>query len=267
LPSSALRAIADLTGFEKLTGTSFNDNLHGDSSNNTLDGGNGNDALFYNGGLDILNGNTGTDTADFSQNGSSVFVDLAAGGFEAKSNGTSNAGTGNYKRYRRSAKHREYRRINLDDILRGDSRGNIINGGNGSDILEGRGGNDNLNGHIGNDSYDFRSLSGAATGTDRIFDESGTDKLLVSTFLGLSAFRDGNDIVVTLPTGSVRVLDHFNGHAVENVVHANGKTVVLAVGTIGGAASGIIAGTRGGDELDGRGGDDFLFGTAATITC
>ena len=259
LPSSSLRAIADLAGFEKLTGTSFNDTLHGNSGNNTLDGGNGNDALFYNGGLDILNGNTGSDTADFSQNGSSVFVDLAGGGFEARSNGTSNAATGNNVDIADLQSIENLTGSIFSDVLRGDSRGNTIDGGNGADILDGRGGSDTLKGGLGGDSYDFRAQAGA-TGADRIFDESGADRLLVNNFIGLSALRDGNDIVVSLPTGSVRVLDHFNGHAVENVVDANGRSVVLAVGNIGGPVGGIIAGTRGAETLEGRGGDDLLFG-------
>ncbi|HTF72135.1 MAG TPA: M10 family metallopeptidase C-terminal domain-containing protein, partial [Edaphobacter sp.] len=199
LPNSTLRSIADLAGFEKLTGTSFNDALHGNSSDNTLDGGSGNDSLFYNGGLDVLNGNTGSDTADFSQNGSSVLVDLAGGGFEARSNGTSNAGTGDNIKIADLQSIENLTGSIFDDILRGDSGGNIIDGGKGADILDGRGGNDNLKGGAGNDAYDFGGQSGT-TGADRIFDDSGIDKLFINRFLGLSASRDGNDIVVTLPT-------------------------------------------------------------------
>ena len=60
-------------------------------------------------------------------------------------------------------------------------------------------------------------------------------------------------------TGSFTVVDHFAGHAIENIV-AGSQTVVLATGTIGGNASGLIAGSNKSETLDGRGGDDLLYG-------
>ena len=72
--------------------------------------------------------------------------------------------------------------------------------------------------------------------------------------------RSGNDLLLTLPGGTIRIVDHFNGHAVENIIDANGNSMVLATGLIGGSAPGIITADDSGQTLDGRGGDDFLFG-------
>ena len=206
LPSSSLRPIADLTGFENITGTPFNDALHGNSGNNTLDGGAGNDVLFYNGGLDVLNGNTGNDTADFSQFASAVFVDLAGGGFEAKSNGTANASAGGLVAIADLQSIENLSGTLYNDILRGDA---------GANVLDGNGGNDTLGGGAGNDTYDFR---GTALGNDVFSDDSGADRILIDNFPNIvSAARVGNDLLVRMTTGTFRIVDHFNGHTIETL--------------------------------------------------
>jgi Ca2+-binding RTX toxin-like protein len=150
------------------------------------------------------------------------------------------------------------------DVLRGienvigSNLRETITGNELDNILAGRGGNDNINGGAGNDTYDFRGS--AVLGTDTFNDESGTDKVLVSSFNDIqSSVRVGNNLVVNLSKiGSFTVVDHFAGHAIENIV-AGSQTLVLATGLIGGAAAGIISGTDGNETLDGMGGDDMLF--------
>jgi Ca2+-binding RTX toxin-like protein len=71
------------------------------------------------------------------------------------------------------------------DILRdienvtGSNRGETINGNEQDNVLAGRGGNDTIVGGAGNDAYDSR---GAGQGTDRFFDTSGSDKVLIDNF-------------------------------------------------------------------------------------
>jgi serralysin len=137
-------------------------------------------------------------------------------------------------------------------------------GGGGDDTLVGSGGNDNVNGGAGNDTYDF---TGGGLAFDRFFDESGTsDRVVIDSFSqilpsfgGLTTGRDGNDLVIILTTGTLRIVDHFNGHQIESIATPDGQSMVLANGLVGGNGSGIIAGTHKGETLDGLGGDDFLF--------
>jgi len=65
-----------LTQVENIIGGGGNDNLVGDGSANTLDGGAGDDTLQGKGGDDDLIGGAGIDTADYSQSGAGVVIDL-----------------------------------------------------------------------------------------------------------------------------------------------------------------------------------------------
>jgi serralysin len=250
-----IRPIAELALFNNLVGSGFDDVLGGTAGNNTLDGRAGNDILSYTGGLDVLNGNTGTDMADFSGMTSAVFVDLAGGGREAKSNGTTNASTGSLADIADLAAIENLTGTDFIDVLRGDGNPNVINGGGGNDILGGRGGDDTVNGGAGDDTYEF-----VESGLDRFFDQSGTDKIVISDINRVTgAARVGDDLIVKFSASSFRIVDHFAGHPIENLLDAT-HGVVLATSTVGGNASGIIAGTDRNDLLDGRGGDDLLYG-------
>jgi serralysin len=141
----------------------------------------------------------------------------------------------------------------------GSNRPETINGNELDNVLEGRGGNDTLNGGARNDTY---VMTGPSLGTDRFFDDSGSDKVLINTLRDLvSATRDGNDLVVTLVGGSsFQVVDHFNGHPIETLATLDGRSVTLSTSLTGGNGPGIIAAGKGGQTLNGNGGDDFLFG-------
>ena len=154
---TTLRAIADLAGFENLVGTPFDDGLIGNSGDNTLDGGAGADFLYYDGGLDVLNGNTGTDTADFSRMSSAVLVDLAGPGLEAKTDFTTDAGSGRFVDIADLQSIENVAGTRFADVLRGDANGNVLEGGRGDDTLAGRGGADTVRGGADNDT----TISGA----------------------------------------------------------------------------------------------------------
>ena len=262
---TALRAIADLGGFENLIGTPFADNLTGTSGNNNIDGGAGDDIISYTGGLDVLNGNTGIDTVQFNGMTSAVFVDLAGGGYEAKGNGTANANTGGLSNLADLQSIENLVGTSYNDVLRGDANANVINGGGGNDTLDGRAGDDVLNGGSGNntlnggpdnDTYQF-----AGSAHDRYFDDSGTDKIVIDSVKDItSAGRVGNDLVIKLTTGTIEIIDQFNGHPIETLVDSHGISLVLATSMTGGDLGGIIGGTDGDDVIDGRGGDDYLYG-------
>ena len=253
---TALRAIADLGGFENLVGTAFADSLSDNSGNNNIDAGAGDDFLSYTGGLDVLNGNSGIDTAQFNGMTSAVFVDLAGGGYEAKGNGTANANNGGLSNLADLQSIENLVGTSYNDVLRGDANANVINGGAGDDILGGRGGNNTLNGGAGNDIYEF-----TGSPRDRYFDDSGADKITVGSVNDiLGAGRQGNDLIIKFTNGTIDIVDEFNGHPIETLVDLHGISLVLATSMTGGDLGGIIGGTDGDDAIDGRGGDDYLYG-------
>lgn len=258
LPGATLRPIAELSRFDNLVGTAFNDVLRGTTGDNILDGQAGNDTLYYSGGLDVLNGNIGNDTADFSKMTSAVFVDLVGGGYEAKSNQTADANDGDLSNIANLQSIENLTGTAFRDVLRGDANANIINGGAGNDILAGRGGNDALNGGAGDDTYEF---IGSGLGVDKIFDESGADdKVIVGNLSNLTgAVRDGDDLIITMSTGSFRIVGQYAGHSIEHLQDAT-SVVMLATSGIADNGAGIVAGTGSSDMLNGAGGDDTLYG-------
>ena len=234
-----------LRGIENVTGSSHGDNITGNDQANVLDDGGA-------GSPDTLQGLKGDDTyvvanagdtlVEFANEGHDTVVTtltqltLLSNFEDLKYSGTGNfTGTGN-------------------------GVANLIQGNVGNDHLIGLGGDDELDGGANDDVYDYRGSFGQAFGNDRISDASGTDTIAVDSFSTVQTSRSGSDLVLTLPGGTIRIVDHFNGHAVENIVDANGNSMVLATGLIGGGVPGIITGTNGNDLLDGKGGDDFLFG-------
>jgi len=246
---SVLVSIDTLRNIENVIGAVGNDDIRGNNQNNVLDGREGADILDGGIGDDTLIGGAGSDTASFvSRDGANPQVSqitLGLNGADGSARFSNNIGTFEI------------------DVLRGienvtgSNLAETITGNGVPNTLAGRGGNDTVNGGAGNDTYDFR---GTRLGSDRFFDESGTDRVLVTSFNDItSSVRLGNDLLVTLTTGSFQVVNHFLGRPIENIV-ASGQTLVLATGTIGGSASGIITGTDTGELLDGGGGDDLLFG-------
>jgi serralysin len=223
-------------GIDYLIGFDGKDTLDGGGGfANTLQGGTGDDTYIVNNSNDTLVefANEGHDTVLTTLTNVTLLTNFE----DLKYSGTANfTGTGN-------------------DVA------NLIQGDAGSDHLIGLGGDDELDGGANNDVYDYRGSFGVAFGNDRISDVSGADAILVNSFSDvLNSQRVGSDLVLTLSGGTIRIVDQFNGHTVESLTDANGNSMVLATGLIGGGVPGIITGTSGNDLLDGKGGDDFLFG-------
>jgi Ca2+-binding RTX toxin-like protein len=153
----------------------------------------------------------------------------------------------------------------IENVI-GSNHNETINGNEQANFLDGRGGNDNLDGGDGGDTYNY--AGDQSFGNDTIFDSSGDDAVIVTSFSDvIGAQHVGNDLLLTLVAdgtttiaGTIRIVDHFNGHQIEDIFDAQGNEMVLATGLTGGNAPGIIAGGNGGETLDGKGGDDFLFG-------
>jgi Ca2+-binding RTX toxin-like protein len=154
-------------GDDILNGNDGNDNLQGGLGNDTLNGNDGDDNLQGGAGNDTLIGGKGSDTADYSDHGAAVIVDLdgsktltqvgSVGEKDVINPMTSSADVENI---RGSAQN---------DTLTGDANANIIWGGAGNDIIRGGNGNDSLYGEAGADDIDGQN------GDDYIVGGTGLD--------------------------------------------------------------------------------------------
>jgi Ca2+-binding RTX toxin-like protein len=264
-----------LRGIENVIGGSHSEIIIGNEQDNTLRGNGGNDIIDGGLGNDIIIGGdpvfvigsglrSSIDTASYvSHDGVTDFfgADLIALG--------QNGADGSYTRLGQTGTVETDVLRGIENVT-GSNRIEVIIGNDQDNTLEGRGGNDHLVGGAGDDTVnggadgDVYDFTGVNLGSDRFFDESGADAVVVNSFSDIlpdGTGRDGNDLVVHLTTGTFRIVDHFNGHQIEAILASDtGQSMVLANGLIGGNGNGIIAGTHKGETLDGRGGDDFLFG-------
>ena len=214
-----------LSGFENVSGTSFDDLLTGDNSTNTLYGRADSDTLNGLGGSDTLYGEEGTDVL----NGGTEDDILYGGADDDTLNG--------------DADH---------DTLYGDGGNDILNGGAGNDRLMGGAGNDALNGDSGTDTADYRNLDTgisadlttgitAYNGSDEedtlkdienltgtLSSDTLTGNDLANTLEGL----DGNDILSGLDGD-----DHLTGGEGDDQL-------------IGGAGADTLTGNEGTDTAD-----------------
>lgn len=248
-----------LTGFAALTGTGNNlvNTITGNAAANTLDGGTAGDVLRGRGGDDTYIVDNASDVVDETGGGSNdIDTVRAAVSFSLATASQTVGAVENVTLTGTTAI--DAIGNGLDNLLVGNSAANTLTGNGGADTLEGGLGSDTLVGGVGNDTYRYSNFSG----TDRIIESSGSDTLLLTSLARLtSASRNGVDLIVTLSTGSITIVDHFTTGTVE-FLNQNGKNVVLATGLVGGDASGLITGTNAADEMDGNGGDDILFGNA-----
>jgi len=166
----------NLSGFENLSGSSFNDALTGDNGDNLLAGYSGND---------VLSGGKGDDNL------------LGDGVVEADTHDTGGSGP----------------IVTIDDVSLvafPDPAGNdVLDGGKGDDRLNGGGGDDILTGGNNKDVFVFQS----ASGDDHITDFAKHDKIQFDGVVGVDDFSDltlvavGPNVLITWGTGDSIVLD------------------------------------------------------------
>lgn len=103
-----------------------------------------------------------------------------------------------------------------NDTLHGLSGDDLIYGGPGDDTINGGPGNDRISGGAGNDHYIYE----AGGGHDVIFDDNSGYDVLEVRGVGLDNItcrRHGEDLVVLVPQGSIRIVNHFAGEGLESV--------------------------------------------------
>ncbi len=241
----------------KTTGTSGNDSLVGISrddawGNDTIFAGAGDDTISSGKGVDRISGEKGNDWISAGSGRDTLYGgdgndtihadegdDLAYGG-----NGSDSisGGDGN-------------------DRLYGDAGNDLIFGGAGNDVLYGGAGDDALDGGLGDDVY----VWALKNRNDRITDAGGSDTLRIDgvDLKDVRVTLDGNDLVLFLPGGSVRLVGHTLG----------GIEMVQFGGTLHDLRQMLLqkTGTSGNDSLvgisrDDAWGSDTLFGGAGHDT-
>ena len=231
---------------EHLVGGSGGDLLVGNESANRLVGGPGDDVLRGGLGDDVLLGGPGADTADYSDAGGAVDIDLGR---------------------RRAIDDRDGRdRLRgLEDAfggtgadsLAGNEGPNVLRGGPGEDDLEGRGGDDTLLGGHGDD------LLVGGDGSDVLTGEEGTDDLDGGQGRDLADYDDApGGVEVDLGRGDATDDGHGASDSIDDVEDVAGSS--FGDDLRGDDGDNVLAGRDGDDVLVGRGGRDDLRGGEGT---
>jgi Ca2+-binding RTX toxin-like protein len=262
-----------LRSIENVTGSALAETIVGNELSNTLDGRGGNDTLDGGLGNDLIIGGPGIDTVSYlSHDGlgplpgemNSIQLGQNGGdGFFARTEVVSGTTTTVETDTLRGIEN--VTGSNASEFIVGNELDNVLNGRGGNNEFVGEGGNDTLIGGSGDDfyvfddSYVFAVPRTTNIGNDTISDSGGNDTIFLGANTLAASRQVGNDLLLTLRTGTVQVLDQFGTHHVETLFDGN-NFLTLAAGMTGGNGSGIISGTDGNDVMDGRGGDDWLYG-------
>jgi RTX calcium-binding nonapeptide repeat (4 copies) len=216
------------------TGNDSDNIITGSRGANVLSGGNGNDTFKMvaqlNAAVDTFNGGANTDTADFSQFGAAVWVDMTYNGADAWTRDTTALTSGTYRAIADFSAVENITGTSFADSLRGNAGSNVLDGGNGIDTLlmsatATAASLDVFNGGAGTDTADFASFASA------IWLDLG--------FAGVEAWTRDQ---ATLASGTYRTIADLN--AVENVTGT-----AFADFLKGDAAANTLLGGNGQDKL------------------
>ncbi|WP_372096669.1 beta strand repeat-containing protein [Tistrella mobilis] len=141
-----------LVSIEAVHGSMVDDQLIGSTAGEILRGFSGSDILRGGGGADLLDGGAGIDIASYTDSGSAVTVDLAAG-----------IGLGGDAEGDRLISIEVVHGSNYNDQLTGSARAETLRGFAGDDILEGGNGADRLEGGEGSDTASYAGAASAVT--------------------------------------------------------------------------------------------------------
>ncbi|MGH6768874.1 MAG: calcium-binding protein [Xanthobacteraceae bacterium] len=214
----------------------------------------GNDVLNYTGGVVTADGGSGSDTFDFSGFGSAVRVDLAGGGWEAKTMDRMSLTGGTWRDIADIAGIENLTGSAGADDLRGTNAANRLLGGSGNDLLAGRGGNDFLAGNDGNDRLS------AGAGNDTLYAGNGNDLLYAEAGNDILKGEAGNDYI-NAASGNDKLFggahnDKLYGSTGNDALYGENGTDLL----YGGTGNDKLSGGSSNDKLFGDAGNDYLFG-------
>lgn len=299
-------------GADHLEGGAGNDLIEGGAGNDTLSGGAGSDKYFFGvgHGQDIIDnsGDTGFTTIAFAEEISPYSVQVTRSGNDLILNigdqGDAITVTGYFNSEATTSRAVDQIEFNngqtvwsIDDIkamaLIGDASDNVLQGYNNSDdVLIGGAGNDQLTGGAGQDqleggagddtmqggSGDDTYLVNLNEGADQIVELTGENNQLVFgtdvAVADVKAIRNGNDLVLSIGTGSssVTVSNYFGtaGETLSAITFDDGTSWGLAqvkeLVLTGTDVAEAITGYDSDDTLNGRAGNDVLTGNAGSDT-
>lgn len=270
--------VDELSGFENLLGSQYDDTLIGDGGDNVIDGADGDDTLV---------GGGGNDTVSYGASTLGVIVDLSQNGVAQNTGGAGIDTISGFENLRGS---------NHNDSLTGNGFANVIEGGAGGDDIEGMAGADTLVGGDGIDTLSYEhSNAGVIVGLDGVVGIgghaqgdviSGFERLIGSAFDDiLSGTADANEfnglagqdtLDYTLSDAAISINLNLGlasgGHAegdtfafIENVTGSSFDDTIFGsnseANTLnGGGGVDLLAGLDGDDTLNGGEGDDSLAG-------
>lgn len=253
--------IDQLTAFEFVVGTGFDDTIFGNDGRNTLSGGAGNDRLTgragddtFIGGLgdDILNGQTGRDTADYSGASDEIDADLATE-IVLDGDGGTDTLTG-IEQIIGSDFSDVFTGGDINETIFAGSGNDIARGGLGNDSLYGEAGIDQLFGEDGSDRLyggDNSDLLIGGAGVDILDGGAGNDRIEGGDDGDRIFARDGNDLIF-----GGDGFDIINGQEGEDEIYGGNERDILR----GQSGNDEIYGDAGDDTLSGQEDDDQLFG-------
>lgn len=223
-----------LSGFEDIDGSGFDDHLTGDSGDNRLDGDDGDDVLIGGAGHNYIVGGTGIDEIDYSVAAQRVVVNLSQDW--AQENGEGN--------WDRIYSVENIRGSALGDTIVGNAGANELWGGDGADVVEGLGGADKLHGGDGIDTLSYYNSALGVTAD-------------LSTGLGSGGDAAGDEIDgFENVHGSNVADDTLTGDSGINTLLGRGGNDILN----GGGGDDDLHGNDGNDRLDGGTGADTMQG-------
>ena len=227
-------------GNATLVGGDGNDLLTGGTGNDVIQGNDGNDTVVASGGQDSIDGGAGTNLLDFSNWGSSVTANLAAG---TATGGTLNDQIANFTVVK-GTKH--------NDSITGDNQGDLIFLGDGNNSVYGGTGNDSVDGGGGNNfinAGDGNNVISVGDGNNTLLAGSGDDSITAGNGANSISAGDGNN---TIGAGGGRDTI-IAGVGADSITAGDGNDSIDA----GDGNDTIFAG-NGNDTVYGRGGDDFI---------
>jgi Ca2+-binding RTX toxin-like protein len=302
--------VLGLAGNDYLYGHGGNDTLNGGAGNDYLSGGIGNDTYLFKvgDGLDAIYEESGTDTIlmgagitasniRFEKPGNHLYIyygtsdritlqnhfydDINSSNSidEVETLRFADGSTINLKgglTFAGTASNDSVAGTSMDDTVLGLAGNDYLYGHGGNDTLNGGAGNDYLSGGIGNDTYLFK----VGDGLDAIYEESGTDTILMGAGITASNIRfekPGNHLYIYYGTSDrITLQNHFYDDInssnsideVETLRFADGSTINLKGGlTFAGTASNdSVAGTSMDDTVLGLAGNDYLYGHGGNDT-
>lgn len=242
---TTVTTIADLSGFENIRGTAFDDTLVGDDGDNVIDGGLGFDQMIGHGGNDTFLSGAIYSVVDYSSETGGQGIDLV---FQAFTPGLSAhiAGTDSHGDTDRLFNIYAIIGTGFADNIQGNDNANELHGGDGHDFLNGLNGNDQVFGGGGNDAlwgfFGADTLVGGL-GSNQLRGEDGADAMYATegvtfdNFFGgagfdrvsYEAFNAGIEVVggTQVWQGGVQIA---NLDGVEQLVGSAGNDVIQLAG-------------------------------------